>query len=130
MGKESPKPAKEHHRSVSGTQPPSHGTASLQVIYGWDQHSLLILSIILTGTFPLAITSGIAIGAIAWNWDAISHWWAALIGLGAGVVGAGLEGLLLILLTRPFARRRLAPCARSLFPPSSELARMAAEKSG
>ena len=117
MSKESVEPGKEHHRSLSGTQPPPSGRLSHRVVdYGWDEYSLLVLSVILTGTLPLAVTSWIAIGAILWNWDAISEWLAIVMGFVAAAGVAALQYRLLRLITSERGRSIFIPRARSLFP--------------
>jgi hypothetical protein len=64
-----------------------------QVVLGWDQYSLLLLSVFLGGAFPLAVTCGITAGGIAW--DAMPRWVAFVVGLAAGLLTLGLTLLLL-----------------------------------
>jgi hypothetical protein len=91
-----------------------------KVFYGWDVYSLLVLSIILSGTIPLATGTGIAIafalsGPLAW-------WSASLIGFGSFLVMIFLQVLVLWTITRKPVRQRFIPWARKWFPSSDEIA--------
>lgn len=82
-----------------------HMTAKGEVVFGWDDFSLLLLSVTLGGFVPLAVTSGIAVGAITEN---------VYIGVGTGLGMLGVSFLLLFALTCPPVRQRLIPFARWL----------------
>jgi hypothetical protein len=80
-------------------------TAKATLIFGWDELSLLLLSVVLGSFFPLAVTSGIAVGAITCV--------PIGIGVGFGIFILSLT-VLWVLTTRPL-RQRLIPFARWLF---------------
>jgi len=90
----------------------AHLIARPSVTLGWDDFSLLVLSIFSAGSFPLAVTSGIAVGAIAWG--SVCIWGAVAIGVVGGVVAFVLNLGVLYGLTRGVVRQRLIRFARRL----------------
>jgi hypothetical protein len=91
----------------------AHVVARPSVTFGWDEFSLLVLSVVSAGSVPMAVTSGIAVSAIAWG--SVPVWVAVVIGL-AGWAGAlAVSFAVLYGLTRGAVRQRLIPLARRLF---------------
>jgi hypothetical protein len=82
-----------------------------QVVLGWDDYSLLLLSVFLGGAFPLAVTCGITMGGIAW--DATPPWGAISIAFGAGLLTLAVTLGLLRLCSCQTIRPWLIRLARS-----------------
>jgi len=90
----------------------AHLIARPSVTLEWDYFTSLVLSIISAGSVPLAVTSGIAVGAIARG--SVPVWGVVAIGVAGGVVAFALNLGVLCGLTRGVGRQPLIQFSRWL----------------